>query len=275
MSEPDTSGPSILRERRDNGVEILTLVNGKVNPLCVELLDQLAEAASELAALPIDERPRVVVVTGNHRAFAAGADITEFAARGGAAPVELADRAAVTAVGQSFLRTLNAVAALPCPTIAAVNGVALGGGCELALACDLRVASAGARFGQPEILLGIIPGGGGTQRLARLVGPGRAKDLILTGRTIDAAEAAAMGLVDRVVEGDAVDAALELASQLAAGPREALALAKQAIDEGLDGTLADGLELEQRCFVDSFETADAAVGVASFLEHGPGRAVFP
>jgi enoyl-CoA hydratase/carnithine racemase len=156
-----------------------------------------------------------------------------------------------------------------------VNGVALGGGCELALACDLRVASAGARFGQPEILLGIIPGGGGTQRLARLVGPARAKDLIFTGRAIDAAEAAAIGLVDRVVDGDAVDAALELAAQLAAGPQAALALAKRAIDEGLEGTLAEGLELEQRCFVDSFGTEDAAVGVESFLEHGPGRATFP
>jgi enoyl-CoA hydratase/carnithine racemase len=275
MSAPEEVGPSVHRERRDDGVEVLTLVNGKVNPLCVALLDQLADIASELAAQPSGERPRVVVVAGNQRAFAAGADITEFAARGGAAPVELADRDAVTAVGQSFLRALNAVAALPCPTIAAVNGVALGGGCELALACDLRVASDGARFGQPEILLGIIPGGGGTQRLARLVGPGRAKDLIFTGRAIDAAEAAAIGLVDRVVEGDAVEGALELASQLASGPRDALALAKQAIDGGLEGTLSDGLELEQRCFVDSFGTEDATVGVASFLEHGPGRAVFP
>jgi enoyl-CoA hydratase/carnithine racemase len=275
MSASEAVGPSVQRERRDDGVEVLTLVNGKVNPLCGALLDALAEVATDLAAQPAGEGPRAVVVTGNQRAFAAGADITEFAARGGAAPFELSDRDTVTAVGQSFLRALNAVAALPCPTIAAVNGVALGGGCELALACDLRVASAGARFGQPEILLGIIPGGGGTQRLARLVGPARAKDLIFTGRAIDAAEAAAIGLVDRVVDGDAVDAALELAAQLAAGPQAALALAKRAIDEGLEGTLAEGLELEQRCFVDSFGTEDAAVGVESFLEHGPGRATFP
>ena len=275
MSEPEEVGPSIRRERRDDGVEVLTLVNGKVNPLCVSLLGQLAELASELASGSVDDRPRVVVITGNQRAFAAGADITEFAARGGASPIEVADREAVTAVGQAFLRALNAVAAIPCPTIAAVNGVALGGGCELALACDLRVAGAGARFGQPEILLGIIPGGGGTQRLARLVGPARAKDLIFTGRAIDASEAAAIGLVDRVVDGDAVEGALELAAQLAAGPREALALAKAAIDGGLDETLADGLDLEQRCFVDVFGTDDARVGVASFLEHGPGRAVFP
>jgi enoyl-CoA hydratase/carnithine racemase len=153
--------------------------------------------------------------------------------------------------------------------------VAFGGGCELALACDLRVASGTARFAQPEILLGIIPGGGGTQRLARLVGPARAKDLVFTGRVVDAEEAERIGLVDVVVEGDATEAALERAAALAAGPRRALALAKRAVDGGLELTLADGLDLEQRCFVDSFGTEDARVGVASFLEHGPGRAEFP
>ena len=177
-------------------------------------------------------------------------------------------------IGGSFLRALNAVAALPCPTIAAVNGVALGGGCELALACDFRVASASARFGQPEILLGIIPGGGGTQRLARLVGPARAKDLVFSGRMVDVTEAAAIGLVDSVVDGDARDAALELAVRYAHGPREATALAKRAIDEGLDGSLEDGLVLEQRLFVSSFGMDDATVGVSSFLEHGPGKAEF-
>jgi enoyl-CoA hydratase len=206
--------------------------------------------------------------------FAAGADITEFAERGGEAPFALSGPARVGEIGGAFLRALEAVAALPCPTIAAVNGFALGGGCELALACDFRVASASARFGQPEILLGIIPGGGGTQRLARLVGPARAKDLVFSGRMVDAAEALAMGLVDEVAEGDAVEAALSRAVRFARGPREATALAKQAIDGGLDGSLADGLRLEQRLFVDSFGTADARVGVESFLEHGPGKARF-
>ena len=138
-------------------------------------------------------------------------------------------------IGDAFLRALNAVAAIPCPTIAAVAGVAFGGGCELALACDFRVAGESSRFGQPEILLGIIPGGGGTQRLPRLVGTARAKDIVFSGRTVDADEALAIGLVDRVVASDAVlDEALAWAATFAAGPRHALALAKAAIDEGLE-----------------------------------------
>src|SRR5690606_30505433 len=164
--------------------------------------------------------------------------------------------------------------AIPRATIAAVNGFALGGGCELALACDLRVASPSARFGQPEILLGIIPGGGGTQRLARLVGPARAKDLILTGRQVDAEEAHRIGLVDRIAEGDAYEAALAWARELAAGPVLAQGLAKRAIDRGLDITLDGGLDLEQHLFAEVFGTDDARVGVASFKEHGPGKATF-
>ncbi len=160
-------------------------------------------------------------------------------------------------------------------TLAAISGVALGGGCELALACDFRVASNRARLGQPEILLGIIPGGGGTQRLTRLVGPARAKDLVLTGRQVPAAEALAIGLVDELVEPDQVLArALERAAELAAGAVAAEALAKRAIDRGLDITLGGGLDLEQQLFVEVFATDDAAVGVQSFLEHGPGKATF-
>ena len=171
--------------------------------------------------------------------------------------------------------------------IAAVNGVALGGGCELALACDLRIASTKARFGQPEILLGIIPGGGGTQRLARLVGPAKAKDLICSGRQVRADEALEMGLVDELVDpDDAVETesasptdavfarAHQLASGFASGALAAQALAKQAIDKGLDGTLADGLTLEGDLFAEVFATKDAAIGVESFLAHGPGKATF-
>jgi enoyl-CoA hydratase/carnithine racemase len=268
------AGPLVRHDRLDSGVDVLTLDHPRVNALSVALLGELEVLATGLAGRAADEAPRAVVVTGGPKLFAAGADITEFAERGGAAPFALADRSTVAELGDAFLRALNAVAALPCPTIAAVNGVALGGGCELALACDLRVASDGARFGQPEILLGIIPGGGGTQRLARLVGPARAKDLVLTGRMVDAAEALRIGLVDEVVEGDAVAAALERAAAFASGPRHALALAKRAIDEGLEVTLAEGLVLEQSRFVDAFATDDARVGVASFLEHGPGRAQF-
>jgi enoyl-CoA hydratase/carnithine racemase len=205
-----------------------------------------------------------VVVSGGERIFAAGAEITEF---GGP------DEAAL--IGARFVDALGAVAAIPRMVIAAVSGFALGGGCELALACDLRFASSRAKFGQPEVLLGIIPGGGGTQRLARLVGPARAKDLILSGRQVGAEEALAMGLVDRVVEPERVlDEALAHAAGLAAGALVAQALAKRAIDGGLETDLARGIQIEQEAFVESFRTEDSRIGVASFLEHGPGKADF-
>ena len=263
--------PDVLVDRHDDGVVVLTLSNGKVNPLCVDLLNRLAERCDELGAEPA----RAVVITGGSRVFAAGADITEFAERGGTEPFALASSTRIAEIGGAFLRALNAVAALPCPTIAAVSGVALGGGCELALACDFRLAGEKAKFGQPEILLGIIPGGGGTQRLARLVGPARAKDLVFTGRMIDAVEAERIGLVDRRTdEADVTAVAVAWAEQFAAGPHHALALAKAAIDEGLEGTLHDGLLLEQELFAKSFATPDGTVGVQSFLTEGPGKAQF-
>jgi enoyl-CoA hydratase len=241
-------------------VAVVRLENGKVNALSTALLRQLEDAARSLT----DEPPGAVVVTGGDRVFAAGADISEF---GG--PDE-AER-----IGGLFLRALNAVADIPRATIAAVSGVALGGGCELALACDFRIASTRAKFGQPEILLGIIPGGGGTQRLPRLIGPARAKDLILTGRTIDADEAVRIGLADEVVDPDALfDRAIERAAALARGPLVAHGLAKRAIDRGLDITLNGGLDLEQSLFAEVFRTDDAKSGVQSFLEHGPGKAEF-
>ena len=271
MSNNESAEVLVLLERRDDGVAVVTLDNGKVNALSVEVLTQLDLIASELA----DRTPRAVVVTGNAKVFAAGADITQFAERGGEDPFALSPPRRVGEIGAAFLRALNAVAALPCPTIAAVAGVALGGGCELALACDFRVAGTSSRFGQPEILLGIIPGGGGTQRLARLIGPSHAKDLVFSGRTVGADEALLIGLVDRVVEPDAVlDTAIEWALTWAKGPRHALALAKSAIDCGLDVTLHEGLLIEQDRFVQSFTTPDAAVGVRSFLAEGPGKAVF-
>ena len=257
-------------DRHDDGLAVITLAHGKVNALCVELLGQLERAAAQLGDA------RVVVITGGPKIFAAGADITEFAADASPESFEVAAAEQVRAIAGAFRRALGAVAALPCPTIASIAGFALGGGCELALACDLRIASDRAKFGQPEILLGIIPGGGGTQRLARLVGPSRAKDLILTGRQVDAAEALAMGLVNRVVAHDELAAETAAwAGTLGAGASHALALAKSAIDDGLLGTLEAGLDIEGDRFVASFGTPDAPVGVSSFLLHGPGHARFP
>jgi enoyl-CoA hydratase/carnithine racemase len=247
-------------ERREDGVAVVRLDNGKVNALSTGLLAQLEAVATQLH----DDPPGAVVITGGDRIFAAGADITEF---GGVEEARL--------IGRAFTQALDAVVGIPRVVIAAIVGVALGGGCELALACDLRVASDRAKLGQPEILLGIIPGGGGTQRLARLVGPARAKDMILTGRQVPAEEALRIGLVDRVVPHDEVNAqALALAAELAAGPLAAHSLAKLAIDEGLEGTLAKGLSLEQDLFAEVAGTQDAAIGVRSFLESGPGKARF-
>ena len=247
-------------ERRDDNVAVLRLDNPKVNALSMEVLRQLEAAAITLT----DDPPGAVVVTGGDRLFAAGADIAEF---GG--PDE-AER-----IGDLFLRALGAVADIPRATIAAVSGVALGGGCELALACDFRIASTRARFAQPEILLGIIPGGGGTQRLPRLIGPARAKDMIFSGRQVGAEEALRIGLVDEVVEPDALlDRAIARAAELAGGAVLAQGLAKRAIDRGLDITLGGGLDLEQQLFVEVFESDDAQAGVTSFLENGAGKAKF-
>jgi enoyl-CoA hydratase/carnithine racemase len=250
----------VYTERRADGVAVVRLDHPKVNALSSELLRQLEAAARALT----DDPPGAVVVTGGDRLFAAGADISEL---GG--PEE------ARTVGGGFLRALDAVASIPRCVIAAVSGFALGGGCELALACDLRIASERAKFGQPEILLGVIPGGGGTQRLARLVGPSLAKELILTGRQVGADEALRIGLVNEVVAPDVLhDRALALAAELAAGAVVAQGLAKQAVDRGLETTLADGLGLEQDLFAESFTTEDARIGIASFLEHGPGKAQF-
>ena len=246
--------------RGDDGVALVELAHGKANTLSTEVLAQLHGVATELTEDP----PGAVVVTGRGRMFAAGAEISEL---GG--PDEARE------IGLAFHRALDAVAAIPRLVVAALNGFALGGGCELALACDLRIAGEGSRLGQPEILLGIIPGGGGTQRLPRVVGASRAKDLILTGRQVRADEALRIGLVDEVVaDDDVLGRATELAAAAAAGPVAAHALAKRAIDEGLDGPLAEGLVLERELFEAVFRTEDAATGVASFLEHGPGKATF-
>lgn len=259
-------------------VATVTLRHGKVNALSVEVLTQLGAAAAEIAGATGPARPRAVVVTGGPKIFAAGADITQFTAEGadpGSDDFALASEARVREIGAAFLDALGAVAAIPVPTIASVSGFALGGGLELALACDLRIASSRARFGLPEILLGIIPGGGGTQRLARLVGPGVAKELVFTGRQVSAEEALRVGLVNEVVEPEQLAArTAEVAAQLAAGPPNSLMAAKAAIDGGLDLPLRGGLELEQDRFVGTFATEDGLAGVRSFLTSGPGHADF-
>lgn len=260
--------------RSDNGVATITLQHGKVNALSTQVLGELAAIAARLSD-PSGPRTRAVIVTGGPRIFAAGADIVEFATDTGEDSFTLAAADRVREIGGSFLAALNAVAAIPAPTIASIAGFALGGGLELALACDLRIASTAARLGLPEIQLGIIPGGGGTQRLARLVGPGVAKQMVFTGRQVKAEEALALGLVNEVVEPDElVERTAALAAELAGGAPNALALAKAAIDGGLESTLEAGLQLEQDRFVDVFGTPDAVVGVKSFLSSGPGNADF-
>jgi enoyl-CoA hydratase len=242
------------------GVFVLTLNAPKVNALSTAMLSRIHYLATDLTIL----NARAVVITGGDRLFAAGADISEFGGPEDAARI-----------GASFHAALNAVAALPCFTIAAVSGFALGGGCELAMACDYRIASTKAVFGQPEILLGIIPGGGGTQRLPRLVGASRAKEIMITGRQVKADEALNIGLANEVVEPDALMArALELASSIASGATVATGLIKRAVDEGMQTDLAKGLALELELFEEVFHSNDSQIGVASFLENGPGKASF-
>jgi len=252
--------PVVLLERRDDGVAVITLNNGKVNALSGAVVAALHEIADDLTANP----PGAVVLTGGERMFAAGADISEF---GG--PDE------ATGITARIHASLDALAAIPRFVIAAVSGYALGGGCELSLACDYRIAGERAVFGQPEILLGTIPGGGGTQRLARQVGPSRAKEISITGRQVRADEALRIGLADEVVPTDELhERALVLAAECARGAVLSQALAKQAIDRGLSTSLAEGLQIEQDLFIESFRTNDSQIGVKSFLEHGPGKADF-
>ena len=251
----------VLTEVRDDGVATLRLNRPPMNALSQALLGQIAAASLDFAA---DPTVKAVVVLGGEKAFAAGADIAEFG-----------DQATARHVGRAFRAAFDGLAAVPRPVIAAINGYALGGGLELAMSCDLRIASDKARVGQPEILLGIMPGAGGTQRLTRLVGPAKAKELVWSGRQVRSDEALTIGLVDRVVPADDLEAeALAWAGELASGAVVAMGLAKQAIDEGLDGSLARGLDVEAQAFVEVFGTEDARAGVASFLEHGPGKATF-
>jgi enoyl-CoA hydratase len=245
------------------GVATVRLDRPPMNALNRQIQDELTAAAERVTR---DGAIRAVVVYGGEKVFAAGADVKEFAGQSHADMMRGAGHLSAA---------LGALAAIPKPVIAAVTGYALGGGCEVALSADFRVSAEDAKWGQPEILLGIIPGAGGTQRLPRLIGPAKAKDLIYTGRFVDAAEALAIGLVDVVVPAAEVyPTALAMAAKFAAGPALALAAAKAAVDGGLDGSLDAGLRLESQLFASLFATEDRTIGVASFLEHGPGKAKF-
>jgi enoyl-CoA hydratase/carnithine racemase len=240
---------------RHDAVAVITLDRPPVNALAGELIEDLHTAVTEAAASDV----RAVVITGSPH-FAAGADITAFKAAmdGGGAAADL---------GMHLSRLTVEIESLPKPVIAAVRGFALGGGLELALACDFRFLADDARVGQPEIKLGIIPGAGGTQRLPRLIGLGKARDLNYSGRMVEADEALAIGLADRVVPAAALlDEALAAAAAWAEGPTLALGIAKRVMNEGLGIPIADALALEADGFAEAFGTEDAAEGVAAFLE---------
>jgi enoyl-CoA hydratase/carnithine racemase len=257
------AAPEFVRLEVTDGVATMRLDRPKMNALNVQVQEEIRAAAHE--ATERDD-VKAVVVWGGERVFAAGADVKEMA------DMSYTDMVKRSGALQS---AFSAVARIPKPVVAAVNGYALGGGCELALCADVRIAADDAVLGQPEILLGIIPGAGGTQRLTRLVGPSRAKDLIFTGRFVKADEALAIGLVDRVVPAAEVhDAAVAWASQFSAAASYAVRAAKESIDRGLEVDLETGLEIERQQFAALFATEDRAIGMRSFVEHGPGKAAF-
>jgi enoyl-CoA hydratase len=263
MGAEEVGVGEFVRLEVSGGVGTIRLDRPPMNALNGTVQDEVRAAATEAAARP---EVRAVVLYGGPKVFAAGADIKEMAELGYA---DMAQRAGPLSAA------LDTVARIPKPVVAAVTGYALGGGCELALTADFRVCGDNAKLGQPEILLGIIPGAGGTQRLARLVGPARAKDIVYTGRFVDATEAARIGLVDQVVPPDEVySAAVALAEQFVTGPAVALAAAKAAIDGGLDTDLASGLRLESYLFASLFATEDRTIGMRSFIDSGPGKARF-
>ncbi|MFE6776488.1 enoyl-CoA hydratase/isomerase family protein [Streptomyces sp. NPDC057702] len=246
-----------------DGVGVIRLDRPPMNALDVALQDRLRELADEVSSR---EDVRAVVLWGGEKVFAAGADIKE---------MQVMDHAAMVARAGALQAAFTAVARIPKPVVAAVTGYALGGGCELALCADYRIAADNATLGQPEILLGVIPGAGGTQRLPRLIGPSKAKDLIFTGRMVKADEALALGLVDRVVPADEVYAqAHAWAARLARGPAIALRAAKESVDAGLETDIDTGLTIERGWFAGLFATEDREIGMRSFVAEGPGKAKF-
>jgi enoyl-CoA hydratase/carnithine racemase len=252
-----------VRLEVEAGIGTIRLDRPPMNALDVAVQEGIRAAAEEAGAR---RDVSAVVVYGGPKVFAAGADIKEMQRM---SYTDMVDRS------RALQSSLSAVAQLGKPTVAAITGYALGGGCELALACDFRVCGDNAKLGQPEILLGIIPGAGGTQRLPRLVGVAKAKDLIFSGRFVDSAEALAIGLVDEVVPADDVyTAAVARVQRYVGGPAYAIRAAKEAIDQGTEVDLATGLEIERMLFAGLFATRDREIGMTSFVEHGPGKAQF-
>ena len=252
-----------VRLEVEGGIGTIRLERPPMNALNVEMQDALHLLAAQAA----DRRDiSAVIVYGGEKVFAAGADIKEMQ------PMSYTDMVDRSAALQA---AFTAVARIPKPTVAAVTGYALGGGLELALTCDFRVAGDNAKFGQPEVLLGVIPGAGGTQRLSRLVGAPTAKDIIFTGRFVSAEEALRIGLVDEVVAPeDVYAAARRRVERYVGGPAYAIRAAKEAIDRGLEVDLETGMEIERMQFAGLFATRDRTIGMASFVEHGPGKAEF-
>ena len=247
----------VLTEHPAQGVRLLRINRPEArNALNLEVRQALV---AELAAAAADANVLAVVITGNDKAFAAGADLREMRDLG---PIELMQR--------GVHKLWDEIAAFPKPLIAAVNGFALGGGCELALHCDIIIAGDGAKFGQPEVKLGLLPGGSGTQRLVRAIGKYKAMLMILSGDIISAREASEMGLVSRVVDdGEVVDHAVALASGIARNGPVAVQLAKEAVLAGQDASLATALSLERKAFWLTFATEDKTEGISAFLEKRP------
>jgi enoyl-CoA hydratase/carnithine racemase len=254
---------NFVRLEVDGGIGTIRLNRPPVNALNVEVQDALHAAAVEVTAR---RDVSAVVIYGGERIFAAGADIKEMQ------PMSYTDMVDRSAALQA---AFNAIARIPKPTVAAITGYALGGGCELTLACDFRVAADNAKLGQPEVLLGVIPGAGGTQRLSRLIGPARAKDIIFTGRFVSADEALRIGLVDEVVAPEEVYAAArQRVERCVGGPAHAIRVAKKAIDRGPRCRSRYGPEIERMHFAGVLATRDREIGMASFIEHAPGKAQF-
>lgn len=255
-----TDPESVLLESRPvDGVVVVRLNRPAVlNALNLVLRRALAETFSRLDA---DSSARCIVLAGSERAFCSGADLAEYV---DATPTEI--------VGRDMGRLWDAIGQCRKPVIAAVRGHALGGGCELAMHADIIIAGASARFGQPEVLIGLMPGGGATQRLTAAVGKFRAMKLLLAGLPFDAAQALAMGLVSDVVSDDQVEAtALELASQLARGPQQAIRHIKEAVLEGMNLPLQQGLQMERKLFQLLFDTHDKSEGIRARLDKRPAR----